>query len=370
MNYIKLIKLLYSYNIIEKLLPSYMVVKTHSLARKYFLANFFKTIPKTQFIPDKIYHKKLWHLTFQFPLMNSAGMFKNAEGYDLISAIGAGGYLGGTSTYNKRVGNYKHHILHPTIILKNSKIAINFLGLPNLGDEILSKQIITKHKMKNCPIGWSISRETQINEQQSLDNLIKSLWLYHNKEQIDFIEINESCPNILISTHDKNNALAHRLEYISTHFLKKRERPLPITVKFSNDLSINNLKNILKLLLYYQFDGIVLGNTSTNYKAICPNVHTTEQKLFNYFTNKFGGGVSGQILKQQSLSLSTNAVSLIKQLNPNHEFHVIRSGGIDSINDIMQSNNAGISLNQWYSGFFDNYIKYEDNVYKHFQSVK
>ncbi len=363
MNYIKLIKLLYSYNIIEKILPSYMVVKTHSLARKYFLANFFKTPHKTQFIPNKIYHKKLWNLTFQFPLMNLAGIFKNAEGYDLVSALGAGGYLGGTSTYNKRKGNYKNHILHPAIILKNSKIAINFLGLPNLGDEFLSKQIITKNKVKYCPIGWSVSRSTDINEQQSLENLIKSLWLYHNKEEIDFIEINESCPNILIPA---NNDLANRLEYISKNFLKKRERPLPITVKFSNDLSINNLKNILKLLLYYQFDGIVLGNTSTNYKAICPNIHITEQKLFNYFTNKFGGGVSGKILKQQSLILAKNAVSIIKQLNPNHEFHVIRSGGIDSWKDIIQSNNAGISLNQWYTGFFDNYIKYEDNVYKHF----
>lgn len=366
MNYIKLAKLFYKYNIIEKLLPCFMVVKYHSLARKYFLASFLKNTPQFKFTPNKNYHKKLWNLTFQLPLMNSAGMFKSGEGYDLVSAIGAGAYVGGTSTYLPRLGNYKLKIKHPVLMLAKSHSAINFLGLPNLGDEILAKKIITKHKSNQCPIGWSITRSPEIDEQQSLDNLIKSLWLYHNNTQIDFIELNESCPNILTNLNKENSNLANRLQYIAKHFLKKRERNLPVIVKFSNDLAINNLLNILEPLLIYQFDGVILGNTSTNYLKIRPNIAISEQKLFDYFTNNFGGGVSGQVLKEQSLALCSYAVSIIKKLKPNHEFHVIRSGGIDSWDDIIQSNNAGIALNQWYTGFFNNYLQFENNIYKNF----
>lgn len=44
----------------------------------------------------------MWGIKFRNSLYNSAGMFKNGEGYDLVSKIGAGAYLGGTSTHNPR----------------------------------------------------------------------------------------------------------------------------------------------------------------------------------------------------------------------------------------------------------------------------
>jgi hypothetical protein len=46
------------------------------------------------------------------------------------------------------------------------------------------------------------------------------------------------------------------------------------------------------------------------------------------------------------------------------EFHVIRTGGIESKQDLEDSERAGISLNQWFTGYFENFARYGHNVYK------
>ena len=66
------------------------------------------------------------------------------------------------------------------------------------------------------------------------------------------------------------------------------------------------------------------------------------------------------------MTLSAAAVNYLELVKPGYEFHVIRSGGINSIQDIIDSNNAGVSLNQWYSGYFENYITYGNKLYTHF----
>jgi dihydroorotate dehydrogenase len=294
-------------------------------------------------------------------------MFKNGECYDLSANQGAGGYIGGTSTSNVRAGNIKHGIRHPFISLPNANLTLNFLGLPNLGDTYLSTHTISKQKQTGCPIGWSLMRSPDYGMDESMERLIHSLWLYHDKAEIDFIEINESCPNIDHKTAEsvsKNSLeiLENRLIYIANNFLAKRCRNLPVILKLSTDLRLEELPNLLNLLIEYKYDGINIGNTSTNYQEIKLQ-NNNDQRLFDYFTQNIGGGIGGEHLKQKSLQLCTAAVKYIRNKQSTHEFHVIRCGGITDIQDILDSDNAGISLNQWYSGYFKNYIHYGDELY-------
>jgi dihydroorotate dehydrogenase len=155
-----------------------------------------------------------------------------------------------------------------------------------------------------------------------------------------------------------------RLEIIANKFLRERIRNLPVIVKFSNDILPDQLELLLEHLIKLRFDGITLGNTSINYAQYANLPRSNDKKLYDYFTKEFGGGISGNILKRNSLQLCETATKYVRKINPNHEFNVIRSGGIDCIEDLFLSEQAGVALNQWYSGYFSNYLKYGDDIYK------
>ena len=341
-------------------LPAPWQIRLASWGRQQFMYNFNQHHPKESITPHPKHTISMWGIEFRAPLSNSAGMFKNGESYDTVAALGAGAYIGGTSTANARTGNLKNGIALPFISLYNSKSAINFLGLPNLGDQVLSQINITTNKIKGCPIGWSVMRSPDYAENEGLAKLIESLWLYHNHPQIDFIEINESCPNIKIG----GGSIIPRLQIIAREFLDKRTRKLPVVVKLSTDLTLDGLAPILEELIRLKFDGINLGNTSIDYTNVKPQLNSKDIQIFDYFTQNFGGGVSGLPLKNKSLQLCAEAADLLNKFKPNHEFHIIRSGGIDSLADIEESRAHGISFNQWYTGFFNNYARDGDQVYR------
>lgn len=344
-------------------LPEASNVAVYSLGRRVVEKLMARhTIRKEAFIPPISLATTLWGIKFRTPICNSAGMFKNGDGYDLVAKLGAGAYLGGTSTYNKRNGNSKGNITLPFVKLPKSKITINYLGLPNLGDELLSKKLFTKNKVDGCPIGWSVMRSPDYSLDEAQEKLIKSLFLYQKNPQIDFIEINESCPNVKKSSSD----ILARLNYVSEEFLKKRNRHLPVVIKLSNDLSEDSLIEILESMVRLGYDGINLGNTSTDYSFVEESLDEGDKKVYDYFTKKFGGGVGGKVLKPRSLELCKKAGAILRKINTNREFHVIRAGGVEDYNDIEESKNCGVSMNQWLTGFYFKFLREGNNVYKNF----
>lgn len=348
-------------NPVLQILPKKLLVKISSLGRDYFIAQLINTKISTPYIPSEKLAMQMWGLKFRAPISNAAGMFKNGDGYDIVANLGAGAYIGGTSTSNPRPGNNKHGISKPFIPLHGSHAALNWLGLPNLGDEVLYKKSFTQNKIPDCPIGWSLMRSSDYAEEEGMQHLIKSLWLYNDNPQIDFLEINESCPNIKVS----GASITPRLEKIAREFLNKRQRHLPVVVKLSPDLSIESLHGILKDLIRLNFDGVNIGNTSTNYLGLRNSINASDLQLFDYFTQSFGGGVSGEPLKLNSLQLCSEAVEFAQKLNPTQEFHVIRTGGIGSFQDLQDSLQNGISFNHWYTGFFTQFHIYREQIYRY-----
>ena len=158
--------------------------------------------------------------------------------------------------------------------------------------------------------------------------------------------------------------LANRLRYIQEHFLKQRERRLPVIVKFSNDTETSQVVPLLDLLFELGYDGVNFGNTSTQYKKRRKHIHPRERRLYDYFTKTFGGGVSGVPLKESSLTLASRAVEYLKQGPPSHEFHVWRTGGIETSQDLKESDIAGISLNLWFTAYWEEFGKHGHEVYR------
>jgi dihydroorotate dehydrogenase len=252
--------------------------------------------------------------------------------------------------------------------MPNSKAAMNWLGLPNLGYEEIAKRIGSIERKPNCPIGISLSSAPEETGDIALNNLLNGFQLFE-KTKVDFIELNESCPNVpheqCESTDTKlDSKLLERLEFISEKFLKLRTRNLPVIVKFSNDTAIDQISDLVRILVELGYDGINLGNTSTNYENYKQQINLKELENYEYFTKEFGGGLSGHPLKSSSLTLSKEAVKTINELYLRREFIVIRTGGFEDIYDFVASENSKIHLNQWFTGYFDMFAQHGHNVYK------
>lgn len=339
----------------------------YSRSRKYFIRLLSAaSIDKRIEIPEQ-FSKTLWGIKFSNSLFNAAGMFKYGEGYDTAFKQGAGAYLCGTSTLKYRAGNKKNNLSHPFISYPLSEAASNWMGLPNYGHKILAKAVQRINKNKNCPIGVSISADPDAKLEEAIDGVIQGLKIFQDT-QADFIELNESCPNVphqcsVDTETGLDSNLIARLEMISKEFILHKKRNFPIIVKFSNDTNIELVPKLIDMLVEMKFDGVNFGNTSTDYDYIKNIINPKDKKAFEYFTKTFGGGVSGSVLKNKSLNLCKTAADELKKKNTHSEFHIIRTGGVQNYKDIEQSEAVGVSLNQWYTGYFEAFAKFGNRLY-------
>ncbi len=349
------------------------LIKLYSREKLNFLNNYFEEKPIKQVIEGNSI--KLWDIEFNVPIFNAAGMFKNGYGYNVVANQGAGAYLFGTTTAELRNGNTKDGIYLPFAPYPNSGSASNWMGLPNESHKLVAKRISKIQKIKSCPIGASVSITGNSNSKEALDLLIEGMTMYE-LANVDFIELNESCPNVADGHHsiDKDSLdqdLIKRLEYISKHFLSKRKRNLPLILKLSNDTNPELIPAMIDIMLDLNYDGLNLGNTSTDYNNLALQISAKDKMIFDYFTNQFGGGVSGRVIKEKSLFLIKVASNHLQSKYLNKEFHLIRTGGIENSFDIEESIQNGASLCQWYTGYFANYAQKGHKLYfELFDNVK
>ena len=274
---------------------------------------------------------------------------------------GAGAYLGGTGTYFPREGNTEEGIHLPFVILPNSGSALNKFGLNNRGDVSNCSQADFISRTINIPVGWSVTEPPEIeSEEEKLKYLIKGMELYE-QANVDFLEINESCKNTEAEI-PKDEDLVRRLFYVKNHFLESRERRIPVIVKFSVDTNPLQVKPLMDLLFKLGFDGVNFGNASTDYAGVGKIIHASERKVFDYYTKQFGGSISGIPLREKSLELASRAVEYLNQGRPPQEFHVFRTGGVETAQDVKESLEAGISLCQCFTGYFEGFIKHGNDV--------
>jgi len=147
-------------------------------------------------------------------------------------------------------------------------------------------------------------------------------------------------------------------------FLNDVKEKLPVIVKFSNDTEVGQVPELMDTLFSFGFDGVNFGNSSTQYDRMRDFIHKRERRLFDYFVREFEGGVSGRPLRELSIRLASEAARYLRAGCPSQEFHVIRTGGINCANDLIESREAGIALNQWFTGYFDNFARQGHELYR------
>ena len=350
--------------VINRISPA-MAVRIYSPGRRLFINMLAGESTDGRIATTTEFEKTLWGIKFSLPLMNAAGMFKNGEGYESAYRQGAGAWICGTTTNLPRHGNIRNHVKAPFVSYPLSFAASNWCGLPNYGHAFVAKELDKYTKHVGCPIGASIAADPEIDFETAGNGIINGLQIYC-KSQADFAEVNVSCPNVKHSenTCGTENPTDKLLEIIAEKFLKQRDRNFPVIVKFSNDFPLEEVPDMIDKLLAYGFDGVNFGNTSTKYDLLRPMIAEKDMPVYDYFINTYGGGVSGKPLCRRSYRLCYSAISRLKEINPEREFHVVRAGGICSREEIDQSEHLGVSLNQWFTGYFEAFSKYGNDIYK------
>ncbi len=342
-------------------LPAPWVVRAYSAGRRRFLERLAAERPAPYRPPAEL-GRTLWGLSFRAPLGNAAGMFKNGRGYELAARQGAGYFLAGTTTSRPRRGNRAHGVALPFAPYPRSGAASNWLGLPNDGDEAVAARLARVERTPGCPLGASLAGCPALGGEERRAALVAGLELYA-AAGVDFLEINESCPNTGEAAPPESE-LYRRLERVAEGFLARRRRPLPVIVKVSVDTRPEQVPGLVDTLVGLGYDGVDFGNTSALPARHEPAIAPAERRLFRHFAARFGGGVSGRPLKAASLELARTAAAHLAAHPGRREFHVVRTGGVEVAADVAASEAAGVSLDGWYTGYFEAFAKHGHDLYR------
>ncbi len=262
--------------------------------------------------------------TYKNKLGIAAGLDKDGEYIDCLSALGVGFIEVGTVTPLQQAGNPKPRLFRD----KKDKSLLNRLGFNNKGVDALLENL--KKRKSTIPIGVSIGKNFDTpNEEAYIDYLYCMEKVY---EHSSYIAINISSPNtkglrelsndnflsdLLGKIKDKQNKLSESFEYV------------PIFIKISPDEEPEDLEKICKSITHHEIDGIIVSNTTV--------IHNDKNGY---------GGLSGSPLKKKA----NEKLSFIKRI-VGDKISIIASGGVMSASDYLEKIDAGADLVQIYTGF-------------------
>ena len=254
----------------------------------------------------------------------AAGLDKDGEYIDCLSALGVGFIEVGTVTPIKQKGNPRPRLFRN----KKDRSLLNRLGFNNYGVEALVENL--KNRKSKIPIGVSIGKNFDTPNSEAFNDYLYCMEKVYAHSS--YIAINISSPNTYDLRELSNDKFLEdllckiKLKQIE---LSKSLPYVPIFLKISPDEEGEDLKKICHAIIKNEIDGIICSNTTTRHK------------------DKNGyGGLSGSPLKK----ISTKKLLLVKEI-VGTKIPVIASGGVMSVSDYNEKIEAGADFVQIYTGF-------------------
>lgn len=308
--------------------------KAHDLTLD--LASFASRKPWIAKILEQVYSRehpelsqKIWGLNFKNPIGVAAGFDKNGHTTHLVKALGFGFIEVGSITASASTGNP----LPRSWRLPRDQALINRLGLNNDGAKTILKRI--KQSRPDFPLGVNIAKthNPAISGQKALDDYKFSLDLA--KPVADYITLNISCPNTEEGKTFEDPELLNRL--LAHLEIGKDATDPPVLIKFSVDLSRDNLKELIDVTESFAVSGYVATNTS----SLRDNLTTPASSI-----KQIGrGGLSGKAISDKS----TAVISAISEFTKG-EKTIMGVGGVFTAADAIEKIKAGADLIQIYTG--------------------
>ena len=271
--------------------------------------------------------RHVFGIRFPNPIGLAAGFDKDARLYKELSNFGFGFIEIGTLTPKPQGGNPKKRLFR---LLADQGI-INRMGFNNQGVDAAISRL---KKNKNVIIGGNIGKnKTTPNDQATDDYLLCFDALFPH---VDYFVLNVSSPNTPnLRELQEKKPLKALLESLQEEN-QKYQKPKPILLKISPDLTDTQLFDIIDIISDTKIDGVIATNTTIARNNLQSNSAICAEK----------GGLSGKPLSNRS-----NDVIRFLHKNSQGSFPIIGVGGIHTPQDAIDKLDAGASLLQIYTGF-------------------
>ncbi len=261
----------------------------------------------------------------------AAGLDKNGDHIDALSACGFGFVEIGTVTPEPQPGNDRPRLFR----LVEHQAIINRMGFNNLGVKHLVEQVRRSHR--RSIIGINIGKNKLTPNEQALDDyLICFRQVY---DYADYITVNISSPNTPglreLQQGDELSKLLAGLQQEKVKLMEASGRDVPVAVKIAPDLVDEEVDEIALIIKQHNIDAVIATNTTNDKSGVADSSYSNE-----------AGGLSGRPLKRRADHVLRRLVKRLDGAVP-----VIAVGGIMQASDAVEKIEAGAALVQIYTGF-------------------
>ena len=269
-------------------------------------------------------------ITFPNPVGLAAGLDKNGDCINGLSALGFGSIEIGTITPLPQPGNPQPRLFR----LPEARAIINRMGFNNDGVDALIANV-QRANFKGI-LGINIGKNAVTPIENAADDYLICLRKVY--AHASYITVNISSPNTKNLRQLQNDEALDKL--LAT--LKSEQEKLadihgkyvPLALKIAPDMEAEQITQIARLLMLHRIDGVIATNTTLSRDAVTNLRHGNET-----------GGLSGAPVRDKSTVVIRALAAELQNSLP-----IIGVGGILCGADAAEKIQAGASLVQIYSG--------------------
>lgn len=273
---------------------------------------------------------KVMGLEFPNAVGLAAGLDKNGDYIEAMSALGFGFVEIGTVTPRPQPGNPKPRLFR----IPEAEGIINRMGFNNLGVDHLLEQV--KAAKTRSLVGINIGKNFDTPVENAVDDYLiglKKVYPY-----ADYVTINISSPNTpglrSLQFGESLAALLSALKQAQQALAEEFGRYVPMAVKVAPDLTEEEVRQLAEAFSSHGVDAVIATNTTMSRDDVSGLANAEE-----------AGGLSGAPVFEKS----TDIVRQFRAALP-EDLPIIAAGGIMSGEDALAKLQAGADLVQIYSG--------------------
>lgn len=297
---------------------------------KYIVRKLFK-------YENEILEQNLFGIDFKNPVGLSAGFDYNGRLTQILGEVGFGFQSIGTVTFSEYLGNAKPRLAR---LPKSQSLLVN-KGFKSEGlTKVLNERLLPWDK-DNYVVGISIGATNSpecSTSQMQIKDIIKSFQQLKNHSKLndlDYIELNISCPNVLGSGSLANpDTLKEVLGKIRELKIDK-----PLFIKFQLEIEWELAKELIQIMVDYNVDAIILANLLKH----------RDDKYFSDGELEKVKDLKGNFSGKPTYDLSNQLIGRVYKEFGN-KIKIIGVGGIFNAQDAFKKISLGASLVQLITG--------------------